>query len=226
MSQNNRRNRGPAPTGSTKASKIREMASALDYASHAIRSLNKELRKLGAENDVLETDVKDGNQALTENQKNVELILKKQDKSKKQAKLQELKLQRVFVRHLLNGLLEKVLAMSAPALAEREQKDLQSFCDRINKEKEAMTALLAEQTKKEEAKIAFFAELKRQLEQAKISSKKCTAESQTSSPSTTSMGTECTTECAEVDVQTTSEVTMVSAETQTDAVPEVIILNA
>ncbi|XP_048587255.1 uncharacterized protein LOC116604944 [Nematostella vectensis] len=216
----NRRNGGPRPTGCTKASKIRELMSALDYANRAIRSLNNELRKLGAKNDTLEYDLQDGNRLLTEEQRNAELFLKKQDKGKMLAKLQELKLQKVFIQHLLKAMLEKVLSASAPALAVREEKNLQSFSDGLQEEKEKFAAQIAEQAKNNAAKDALLAVLKGEIKQAKIRSHACTAESQTCSPSTTSVESGCTTECAEADVQATSEVTVVSVETQTDVVPE------
>ncbi|XP_048579810.1 uncharacterized protein LOC116613492 [Nematostella vectensis] len=220
MSQNNRRNSGPKPTGCTKASRIRELISALDYANRAIRSLNNEIRKLGAENDVLISDLQGENRVLTEEQRNVELLLKKQDKGNIHAKLQELKLQKVFIQHSLKAVLEKVLSASAPALAKRDEKNLKSSCGGLQEEKETFATQIAEQAKNNAAKDALLAQLKREIEQANARPLACTAESQTCSPSTTSVGSECTTECAEADVQATSEVTVASVETQTDAVPE------
>ncbi|EDO30313.1 predicted protein [Nematostella vectensis] len=214
MSQNNRRTSGSKFTGCPKASKIRQLESALDYAHRAIRSLNKDLRKLGIAPIHLYFE-----RVLTEEQRNAELLLKKQDEGRKKAKLQELKLQKVFIQHLLNAVLEKVLATSAPALAERKEKDLGSSCGKLQEEREAFVSQIAEQTKSNAAKDALLAELKRQIGQTKTRPH-CTAESQTCSPSTKSIGTECTTECAEADVQATSEVTVVSVETQTDAVPK------
>ncbi|EDO29044.1 predicted protein, partial [Nematostella vectensis] len=208
MSQNNRRTSGSKFTGCPKASKIRQLESALDYAHRAIRSLNKELRKLGIENDVLRSGLQDENRVLTEEQRNAELLLKKQDEGRKKAKLQELKLQKVFIQHLLNAVLEKVLATSAPALAERMEKDLGSSCGKLQEEREAFVSQIAEQTKSNAAKDALLAELKRQIGQTKTRPH-CTAESQTCSPSTKSIGSECTTECAEADVQATCEVTVV-----------------
>ncbi|XP_048577361.1 uncharacterized protein LOC125559760 [Nematostella vectensis] len=78
MSQNNRRTCGSKFTGCPKASKIRQFESALDYAHRAIRSLNKDVRKLGIENDVLRSGLQDENRVLTEEQRNAELLLKKQ----------------------------------------------------------------------------------------------------------------------------------------------------
>ncbi|XP_048577357.1 uncharacterized protein LOC5500506 isoform X3 [Nematostella vectensis] len=219
MSQNNRRSSGSKFTGCPKDSKIRQLESALDYAHRAIRSLNKDLRKLGIENDVLRSGLQDENRVLTEEQRNAELLLKKQDEGRKKAKLQELKLQKVFIQHLLNAVLEKVLATSAPALAERKEKDLGSSCGKLQEEREAFVSQIAEQTKSNAAKDALLAELKRQIGQTKTRPH-CTAESQTCSPSAKSIWSECTTECAEADVQATSEVTVVSVETQTDAVPK------
>ncbi|XP_048578074.1 uncharacterized protein LOC116605474 [Nematostella vectensis] len=211
MSQNNRRTSGSKFTGCPKASKIRQLESALDYAHRAIRSLNKELRKLGIENDVLRSGLQDENRVLPGRKLYFPTI--------DTFVFSFRKLQKVFIQHLLNAVLEKVLATSAPALAERKEKDLGSSCGKLQEEREAFVSQIAEQTKSNAAKDALLAELKRHIRQTKTRPH-CTAESQTCSPSTESIGTECNTECAEADVQATSEVTVVSVETQTDAVPK------
>ncbi|XP_048576846.1 uncharacterized protein LOC116601609 [Nematostella vectensis] len=84
-----------------------------------------------------------------------------------QAKLQQLKSQKVFIQHLLNGILEKVLAASAPALAEREEKNLQSSCDGLQEEKATFEAQITAQAKNNAAKDARLVELKKEIEQAK-----------------------------------------------------------